>query len=289
MLRIGSDESSIVVMPEAGGAILGWLRDGVQVLRCTNPDALMTGSARGMGAFPLVPFCNRIAFGRFTWDGAAHQLDRNFGDHPHTIHGVGWQRRWQVNSASETHAEMELEHTALGDQVRQWPFPFHATLRYSLKSGRLTVTLAVQNRHSTAVPLGIGLHPYFPRVPGASLRFEASGVWMNGADSLPSEHAGIPREWDHSSSLPVGRLHLDNCFTDWNRRARIEGAAKGLVIEADPPFRHLQVYTPAGHDYFCVEPASHVPDALNRPDLPPDQAMHVVQPEEVLSGSIVIG
>lgn len=289
MLRIGPEESSAVVMPEIGGAVLGWVSDGAHVLRHAQPDTLMTGNVRGMGAFPLVPFCNRIAYGRFTWEGVTYQLDRNFGDHPHTIHGVGWQRQWQVTNASETDAELELEHTATGEQARHWPFPFHASLRYSLDFGRLTVTLSVENRHSAPAPLGIGLHPYFPRRQGATLQFKAGGVWMNGKNALPSQYGKIPGEWDHTKPVVIGRLRLDNCFTGWNRRASITHVAEGISIEADAAFRHVQVYTPAGRDYFCVEPVSHVPDALNRRDLPTGQAMHVVRPGEALSGSIIIG
>jgi aldose 1-epimerase len=48
----------------------------------------------------------------------------------------------------------------------------------------------------------------------------------------------------------------------------------------------LQVFTPSWADFFCVEPVSHSPDAINRPDLPADQAMHVLEPGAVLAGRI---
>ena len=70
---------------------------------------------------------------------------------------------------------------------------------------------------------------------------------------------------------------------------KISGLAAGITIEADDLFRHLQVYTPPDQDFFCVEPVSHVPNALNLRELSPDQAMDVVQPGATLSGSITIG
>ena len=33
-----------------------------------------------------------------------------------------------------------------------------------------------------------------------------------------------------------------------------------------PLFGHLIVYTPPGEDFFCVEPVSHMTDAINRMD-----------------------
>lgn len=288
MLRLEMGQSSLVVMPESGGAILGWMNDRTHVLRHALPDAVITGNVRGMGCFPLVPFCNRIAYGRFTWQGVRYQIERNFGDHPHAIHGVGWQRRWQVENASDTSAAFTLQHDATGEHARQWPFSFLARLSYLALPRKLVVELTLTNLHSGPAPVGIGLHPYFPRRSGATLQFEAGGVWINGWDSLPSQHTKVPREWDHGTARPVGSVRLDNCFTAWNRRAQIAGIAGGITIEAQNAFRHLQVYTPSGEDYFCVEPVSHVPDAINRPALPTDQGMHVLEPGEILSGSVTI-
>jgi aldose 1-epimerase len=70
---------------------------------------------------------------------------------------------------------------------------------------------------------------------------------------------------------------------------KISGLGADITMEADNVFRHLQVYTPPDQDFFCVEPVSHVPNALNLPNPSLEQAMHVVQPGATLSGSITIG
>ena len=75
---------------------------------------------------------------------------------------------------------------------------------------------------------------------------------------------------------------LDNSFTSWRGAADIPG----MRITADPIFANLQVFTPPGADFFCVEPNSHVPDAIHRPDLPASQAMTVLSPGQTLSGSM---
>jgi len=288
MLHLRDDDASVVVTPEYGGAILGWMDDRTPVLRRPVPEAILRGDVRGFGCFPLVPFCNRIAFGRFAWQGRAFDLDRNMGDHPHTIHGVGWQRAWSVRDVSRLATTLTLRHDAAGDRARAWPFPFDAALSYELSGTRLRIAITVTNRHPGPAPAGIGLHPYFPRVRGVTLQFDAGGVWINGADALPAQHADVPRAWDHANGLPVEQSRLDNCFTAWNRAARIAGIGGGVTIEAAAAFRHLQVFTPAGDDYFCVEPVSHVPDAINRGDLPPGHGMHVLQPGESLSGAVTI-
>jgi aldose 1-epimerase len=288
MLHLQDGEASVVVTPEFGGAILGWMDKSTSVLRKPVPDAILRGDVRGFGCFPLVPFCNRIGLCRFTWQGRAYQLRRNFGDHPHAIHGVGWQRPWTVQYVSRLSTLLTLEHDAAGDRAGAWPFPFDAEVSYALYGRQLHIGLAVTNRHPGPAPAGIGMHPYFGRHAGVTLQFQADGIWINGEDALPAQHGKVPREWEHTSSLPVGAGRLDNCFTGWNRRARIGGIGGGVTISADSAFGHLQVYTPSQHDFFCVEPVSHVPDAINRSDLPTGQGMRVLQPGEALSGIVTI-
>ena len=284
MLTLRAGESSLALAPETGGALLGWTVGRLQVLRRALPDAIVSGQVRGLAGFPLVPFANRIADGRFRWDGRDHQLDRNFGDHPHTIHGVGWQSAWTVRDASAAAAVLTLVHDARGQQARRWPFAFAAEQHIALTAQGLQVTLRVTNRHAGPAPAGLGLHPYFPRSSFGTLRFAAEGVWRNGPDSLPSRHVAVPAAWDHSGGRPIGRLALDQCFTGWDGAAHIEGHALGLTLQAGPATRYLQVYTPAGQDFFCVEPVSHMPDAINRAAHP----MRVLGPGESFAAEITV-
>jgi aldose 1-epimerase len=147
----------------------------------------------------------------------------------------------------------------------------------------LTIRIEATNLHASPAPMGIGAHPYFPREPGAAITFQADGVWFN-REALPMTHGPVPADWDHSAGRPASREPLDNCFTGWHGTARIPG----LLIEADPILGNLQVYTPANADFLCVEPVSHVPDAINHPELPEAQAMTVLAPGQTLGGSISI-
>ena len=144
------------------------------------------------------------------------------------------------------------------------------------------------NRHATPTPAGIGRILTSPSAPDAALRFNAEGVWRNGEDALPSSHGPLPPEWRHAASRPVAQSRLDNCFTGWDQAAEITAGPASLRIRASDVFRQLQVFTPHWADFFCVEPVSHVPNALNRDTLPPDQAMHILQPNETLHGTIVL-
>jgi aldose 1-epimerase len=281
MLTLSEGGSSIVVAPEYGGGLLGWLDGPAAVLRRALPKAVM-GDSNAMACFPLVPYANRIGFGHLTWEGRSYALAHNFGDHPHTIHGIGWQRAWAVTQVSRSAVSLALSHA--GDAA--WPFAFDATVGYALAGPTLTVALAVTNRHALAAPAGLGIHPYFPKRSGAAVRFDANGAWENGPDALPARHGPVPAAWSHSRPLPVAGSRLDNCFTGWNRTVEIDAGPGSLLIEASAAFGDLQVFTPSWAEFFCVEPVTHTPDAINRPGLSPDQAMASLAPGETLAGSI---
>ena len=136
MLTLASGESSLVVAPEYGAGVIGWMLGDTPLLRRALPQALV-GDRHAMGCFPLLPYGNRIDQGRFRWCGIEHRLKRNFGDSAHTIHGVGWQRAWHVAEASAGSVWLTFDHR--GDE--SWPFAFRASIQYSLSDVALTVAI----------------------------------------------------------------------------------------------------------------------------------------------------
>jgi aldose 1-epimerase len=282
MLTLTAGASSIVVAPEHGGGLVGWMRGRTPLLRRALPEAAALGDPHAMALFPLLPYCNRIGLARFTWQGRDDRLARNFGDSPHTIHGIGWQLPWTLARVAPAAVTLTLDHRP----DPSWPFAFQAELTYTLSAAGLSIALQLTNRHDSAAPAGLGVHPYFPTAHDPSLRFNATGAWENGDDSLPSRHGPVPADWQHGTFRPVSQSRLDNCFTGWDGVAAIQAGPASLRIEASGIFRHLQVFTPHWADFFCVEPVSHIPDAVNRPGLPAEQAMQVLAPGETLRGTV---
>lgn len=282
MLSLRCGRNAIVVSPDAGAGVFGWRIGATPVLRRTLPAAAVDGDPHAMGWFPLVPYANRMGLARFQWQGHLHVLTRNFGDSPHCIHGIGWRRRWTVEHAAAESATLSLRH----DPDGSWPFAFEATIGYRLTATSVRVAMAITNRHGKSAPAALGLHPFFPKAHEPALQFRASGAWDNGLDALPLRHVALPAAWNHATPRPVAASRLDNCFTGWDGHASITSGPASLRIEASEVFRNVQVFTPGWADFFCVEPVTHVPDALNRPDLPAEQAMDVLAPGQTLSGAI---
>ncbi len=271
MPTLRSGEMSLTLRPEQGGGIVDWSWRRVKLLR----------PVRGLGCFPLLPYANRIANGRFTWDGRDYQLPLNFADHPHSIHGVGWQQPWRVAGMTDNAATLSIAH----DGGAAWPFAFTAEQRFVLEPTALRIELRLTNRHAAAAPAGIGLHPFFPRPAAASLRFRAGSVWLNDPTALPLCRVPVPAAWDHAAGLAVATQALDNCFAGWDGVAHLALGSVGLQIEASPALRHLQVYTPPAEAFCCVEPVSHRPDATNDTSQP---GMAILAPGETLFGAVAL-
>jgi aldose 1-epimerase len=254
-LRAGPWEAGL--LPELGGAIAHLTRDGRDVLR-RSPDGVDDPLATG--CFPLVPYANRIAHGRFSFAGETHQLPLNFGDHPHSLHGIGWQSSWTMTTTSTADAAIELCYTG-GDG--RWPWPFRAEQRLRLDDHGLTIALLLANEGDRVMPAGLGLHPYFPRDASTRLTMVAQRMWEGDETMIPTRAvaAGTFGNWSTGAGLP-DRL-IDNSFDGWTGHATIDGANSVTRIGAIGA-RTVHLYAPPGENFLCVEPVSHLPDALNQ-------------------------
>jgi aldose 1-epimerase len=253
-VRLKRDSLEAILAPGVGGAIAGFRAHGRALFRC---DAQRGGDARAMGEFPLGPYVNRIAHGAFRWRNEAHTLPRNFGDHPHPLHGVGWTRAWDYEVLSEHAARMTLA----CDADAHWPWAIRMTRDIALAADALEVSFALRNEDARPMPASLGLHPYFPAA-GATLRLNAAAQLMTTSDGVPTDSARTPVMDDLAAGADVSALALDHCLEGWDGVAEIRWPAHALRIEA--PSACVQVYAPAGADFFCVEPMTAPPDAVNR-------------------------
>ena len=288
MLELKAGEARLLLCPAIGGSIGAWSRGGTDILRASTAEALASDNARMLACFPLIPFSNRIAWGRFSFGGESFQLDRNFGDHPHTIHGNAWRRAWEVVRHDPSSAELMLQHDPANDPTAapghtHWPYRYTARLLYALQPDGLAVTITFENTDSRPQPVGLGLHPYQPRTPRTALAFKAGSVWQTDADSLPDARLPVEGHWSFEPGRVIDGPPLDNCYAAWTGRAEIVRPEHGirLTIAGDDIFRHLVVYTPDDKPFFAVEPASNMTDAINHMDTVPDHGLRVVQPGAV--------
>lgn len=275
---------SASVAPAIGGALAGYTMvvDGARIpLLRETPETGTALSVLDHACFPLVPYSSRIRHGRFRFGSREVLLPLNFGAHPHSIHGHGWQCSWMVVTQKAHKVTLHYKHAP-----DAWPWAYRASQTITLDDNGLSLELSVTNLADSAMPIGLGFHPYFPRARAARLKANVSSFWLMDDDVMPVECVKLPASLDLPNGVALADSVLDNGFEGWDGIARIDWPASGIGLDlsASPLLSRLVVYAPAGQDFFCVEPVSHMTDAFNRAaGGAADTGMHVLAPGETLT------
>ena len=297
-LTLAHGDARVQLAPHTGGAIVGFQWRDVHVLRSTAPDRAEAGDVRRHACYPLVPYSNRIAHGRLTFRGVTHQLDLNFGDHPHSIHGVGWQRPWNVRAHDATSALLACEHRADGrpeePDTRAWPWPFRATQRFQLfgeESPTLRMQLTLENTGTESFPFGLGWHPFFPTNRDTVLAFRAEGVWETDETVLPVRHVAAGGTYSFDPPHAIGTTSLDNVYTGWTGEAEVRYARERrmTLMRGDTSCPYFVCYIPAHAQFIAIEPVTQMTDAFNRAERgETDTGTRVLAPGEAFSCTMEI-
>ena len=270
LIRLISGDTEVTLAPAIGGGIAAFRWRGRNIMRAATPEMLAAGDPLGLAAFPLVPFSNRIAHGRFVWERRTVQLPLNFGDHPHAIHGFGWQAPWRVEAADAVSARLGYDYHG-----GAWPWPFAARQDFAVADDGFTLTLSVTNLGDTPMPSGLGLHPYWPNPAETRLQTVAQGWFATDAFVMPLAQIDATAS-DLSAWLHRAKT-TDHVFHGCDGRLTLGWPTHSVEMTAGPRADWMVVYAPADDTICAVEPVTHPTDALNDPKRP---GIHILAPGE---------
>lgn len=245
-LRRG-DQTAVVV--EVGGGVRAYEVGGREVLQPYSVDAMCDGAH---GA-PLIPWPNRLADGRYSFDGVDHQVALTEPEKHNAIHGLLRWRSWRV-------ADRASERVVMAARLRPmqgYPFALDAEITYELTEHGLRVTTSAINVGDTACPYGAGQHPYLSPGAGAVLddcTFHlVADTRVDTDDERQLPTGNVPVEgsvYDFRSPRRLGDLAMDYAFTDlgrdeqnraWMHLTGPDGAVVGLWVDDSYPY--LEVFT----------------------------------------------
>lgn len=248
-MRLSCGQTEVELALERGGGLSRFVWRGRDVFRPARP-----GSPFELACFPLVPFSNRIANGRFAWGGHEYSVAPNIpgGGHPHPLHGFGWLSRWTLVDATSHRATLAHEHAAA-----DWPGAYAAEQTLTLTDTGYTHRLSIANVGDAPLPAGLGLHPYLPR-RDARLSARFSDRWITTPDGLPLDVVPLADEPDWFGDPPI-----DTVFSGRSGTIVVDWPGMRLTVLPGAALGHTVIFAPAGADFFCVEPVSHRTDAIN--------------------------
>lgn len=276
-MKLSAFDSEIDIDPGYGGGLRSFTHKGADVFRRTpeGSDDILDAAF-----FALVPICNRVADGTFSFGGHDVRLTPNLLDLPDFFHGHGWRSAWRLLDADDVSATLRLTHGK-----DEWPWPYEAHLRYALSDKGLRIDLDVKNLSGDAMPAGLGFHPYFPLTPNLRLQTEYDGYWSRDAEGRPDHwHAGnFRRDWGSGDTLADSET--DHTFTGFGGEALVRNGDRPLYrLTASPEMRDIHVYTPVGADFYCLEPVSDRPDPFNEQPL----RIRILAPGETVAAWMMI-
>ena len=234
---------------------------GRDLMRPAGPAFFASADPREASSFPLVPFSNRIADGRFGFRGAqlpaAPELPARAARDP---------RRWLA-------ARLEFAKRARAGRcwtspiaIEGTPLDYRARQTFALDEDGLEVD--DRDRQCRRRPDARGARPaplFQPQRRGHAASAPRPRLAGRRAQA-PSGRRRCRPEWDFARGAATrSRSRSTTASAAGTAAAQIHWpeAALTLAIAAEPLFGHLVVYVPPGRDFFCVEPVSHVNDGFN--------------------------
>lgn len=254
----------------------------------------------------LFPYPNRIRDGVFAFRGKKVTVPLNEPERHNAIHGLVLDRPWEVVAKGASDDEgawvaLRFASSAFPEVEAVFPFPFEALYTYRLKDGALSNELTAKNTGSEPMPMGFGVHPWFPAPLSAKgrrsecrVKAPVSGVWELDDRLLPTGQIKEPLPArDLSKNVPLASEEYDDVYTGLNQHGPSEvvltdpGTGVEIAIRSDAVFRELVIYAPLFRDIVCLEPYTCVTDAFNLEARGVDAGMIVLEPGQSWSGTIV--
>ncbi|MBX6371804.1 MAG: aldose epimerase [Acidothermus sp.] len=267
--------------------VVSRLGAAVQEFRIADRDIFQPTQAGEAGAFSgavLVPWPNRVAGGRYWFDGEEYRLAVNEPETGSALHGLAFADLWHPADVGQ---DFVLLHDEIGP-VGGFPFQLAVSVRYSLghpdsTDSDLTVEIAARNIGDRPCPFAAGFHPYLAagtRDGGEPATVDECRltVGVRRRFRLDSHQVPVGDEPFHAlaSGMTLAGRRLDDAFlsatpaADGFVHARLD-RPDGYAIDlwAEPVFAYWQVYTgdkrpPAlARRGVAVEPMTAAPNAFN--------------------------
>jgi len=283
--------STRIVLALRGATLLSWQADGpagpVQLTDgYRDADELL--SQDGVRNGLLAPFPNRIAQGRYRFDGREYDLLPGRRDRL-IYHGFIRTAPFELVEATTTAGGAVLRlrtHIAPGRHLG-YPFALDVQATYTIGRNTVDIDIDAANTGSTPAPYGAGWHPYFRlsrTVDDLTLQIPADTVIRtdDALIPLPGDTARTPVDQlpllDFRTPSQIGARVIDTCFTD----LRLDDTGRAETVLADPTTgEQIRVWQNAGsmHVYtgdtlarnqrrsVALEPVESITDAFNRDEL----------------------
>ena len=247
---------SCKVFPNLGGSIQELTVDGIAIIKSISLDEL--GLETYKTSYPsavLFPFPNRVAQGKYSFNGEQYQLAINEPGFNNAIHGLVSNEPFTVEKIDNQ--SITLRHTH--DSSQGFPFSYEFVITYLFSETGLVVSFEATNVGTQSFPFGMGWHPYFElaNYNHCSVNFSAEKTYVNNEKMVPIDSEAYTDE-----PIQLSEVELDSAYKLRNGRVVLSSPLYQLQMDV-PNDYYLQLYTPENRTTLAIEPMTCIADAFN--------------------------
>lgn len=286
--REGGHEVSIGVQPSCGANWVSFVIDGREYLYY-DPASARGGEGELTGSFVMFPTPCRVPAGEYAFDGR-RVVQRKRGA-IHDIHGIVRDEPFQWERTGQG-LRLWIDIEPGTPAYEGYPFAGRLTLTLDLLAAGVSYAFDFENRDSRPAPVGFGLHPWW-RIVGDRAQTHLAvpcGKLMEMEDLVPNGRTTpVEGALDLRQPRCLADFGADNVYAGRTGPTSIEYRDVGvrLVIDPDPIFGHMVVFTGPGAPFACVEPLTCTPNAVNLQHLPPaETGLRIARPGEHVGGTV---
>ena len=276
----------------------------------------------------LFPFPNRVRDGVYTFAGSTYRMDKLLATGwdkgaGQAIHGLVADKAWTVETshADDNGAVVKsyLQLDADPEIFAQYPFPCRISVTYRLYAGVLQMRTEVANTGTQTLPMGYGIHPWFPTALRPGVRLPGGLAAITPEERAQAEvHVPAAAVWELEHLMPTGRVvpaaeeaetfdlrnfrtldrrFYDHVFTQVEYRP--DGWSEGglrdtttgleMYLAADDKFREWVLYAPDKSPVIALEPYTCTTDAVNLAERGIDAGLIALPAGETWTGDIHFG
>lgn len=240
---------------------------------------------------------NRIADGRFIFDGKIYQFPVNEPSRNAFLHGTLYQTPFEVEELTED--RLILIYRVRKDNLYYaYPNAFDLRVEYVLNEAGLTQKVKVVNHSPVSMPIGVGFHtafpiPFMPEGKPCDIRIcgNLGAEYTRNPDRMltiwePVADSEDKKRIVEGTFCPAGRPISEQYLCGDDRTMRICDVRSGraIVYELSENYVSWLIWKEAQSDFVCIEPQSWLVNAPNAPR-PEDAGLKAVAPNESIEFS----
>lgn len=296
---IAEDPSSgaeLMLLPELGGTVQRLklaTDDGTETLSLLQSDSIdeLSENPWFRGRF-LFPFNDRIAVGRYHFEGTEYQLPINDTDHGDAIHGFLYRTAMNVDAIKSDNDTARIQLSVTLPKIEGYPFSPSLTLSFTLERNSLLICAEISNTSTGSIPVSFGWHPYFSFPQLKSI--DECHLHVTANHYVEVDDALIPTgnirsvhdtAFDYMDSTTLDSQELDICFVQEEGITELRWDDLSLQItQSTSFFPYTQIFTLPDRSAIALEPVTAAANAFNTMQT----GSVILEPKQRRKGSFIL-